>query len=92
MSDEIYSTAYDPNPSHPTTGGKDDSMAFPSSPASKSAGDAVVGSGAYDPGQGSSGATPDGLCGRTTEKVDYTVPGQGEIYSPGGLIGQTPKS
>lgn len=93
MSDEIYSCGYDPNPSHPTTGSKDDSMALPSQPASKSAGDALVYSPGYDPGQGSSEASPSGLWGRTTESVDYSLPdGRAEIYSPErGLTGQTAK-
>lgn len=93
MSNEIYSCGYDPNPSHPTTGGANDSMAFPSSPASKSGGDALVGSVGYDPGQSAGEAVSGGEWGRTTEQVDYSVPdGRAEIYSPErGLTGQTAK-
>lgn len=93
--DPVSSIGYDPNPSHPTAMGKDDSMAFPSSPASKEAGDGLVYSPTreMEPRSSSSPATADGFVVpvRTTMDVDYSVPdGKAEIYSPSrGLKGQT---
>jgi hypothetical protein len=70
-------------------------MAFPSSPASKSGGDALVGTPAYDPGASDVPAVASGFVTpvRTTEQVECSVPdGQAEIYSPQrGLTGQTAK-
>src|SRR5437016_6857818 len=94
-SDGVGSVAYDPNPAHPTAMGKDDSMAFPTEAASKSAGDALVYSPAYDPGSGDVPATAGGFVVdvRTTQDVDYSVPdGKAQASSPHrGLPGQPAK-